>query len=172
VYLTRELKPLEAAQLVSRFPEVLARATRHPDIGIVAMRHRDSAVAIIGGGVYGPDEIESAPLSTEFSKRAVADFLRELPHMPTAGDLVLYGQAVPEGGTVGFAWEFGSHGGLTRTETNSTILWPTSMPVDLSALSHCTQLHERLASVYRDGPRPRVKARELILDAPRWAEAP
>ena len=38
-----------------------------------------------------------APLPEEFSRRAVADFLRELPHMPTAGDLVLYGEAVRDG---------------------------------------------------------------------------
>ncbi|HEX8821034.1 MAG TPA: phosphodiesterase, partial [Archangium sp.] len=101
----------------------------------------------------------------EFSRRAVADFLRELPHMPTAGDLVLYGQAVSKGGTVGFAWEFGSHGGLTRTETSSIVCWPRELPVDLSGLSHCTQLHERLSEVYRDGARPVVSAEA------RWAEA-
>ena len=157
VYLTRDHKPLEAAELVARFPEVLARASRHPDIGIVAVRRRDSAVALIGGGVYTPEQIESAPLSPEFSKRAVADFLRELPHMSTAGDLVLYGQAVAKGGTVGFAWEFGSHGGLTRTETSSVVAWPRDLPVDLSALGHCTQLHERLSSVYRDDRRRLVE---------------
>lgn len=167
VYLTCEREPLEAAQLVARHPEVIARASRHPDIAIVAMRRGDSAVAVIGGGVYGPEEIDSAPLAAEFSKRAVADFLRELPYMSTAGDLVLYGQAVSRGGTVGFAWEFGSHGGLTRTETSSVICWPRSLPVDLSALSHCTQLHERLSEVYRDnGSRPLVYPEET-----RWAEA-
>jgi hypothetical protein len=154
VYLTRSLKPLEAAQLVARFPEVLARATRHPDLGIVVVRRGSSAVAIIQGRVYGPDEVDSAPLSAEFSRRALADYLRELPHMSTAGDLVFFGEAVQRGGTVGFAWEFGSHGGLTRTETSSVICWPREAPVDLSGLSHCADLHERLAEVYRDEARP------------------
>ena len=157
VYLTRGREPLEAAELVARFAEVLGRATRHPDIGLVVVRRRDSAVAIIGGQVYGPHEVAWAPLPPEFSRRAVEDYLRELPHMPTAGDLVLFGQAVPRGGTVGFAWEFGSHGGLTRTETNSFICWPLALPADLSGLSHCAQLHERLSGVYRDGPRGRVE---------------
>ncbi|ATB41376.1 membrane protein [Cystobacter fuscus] len=157
VYLTRRREPLEAAQLVARFPEVLGRAMRHPDLGIVAVRRRDKAVAIIGGQVYEAHQIDSAPLSSEFSRRAVADYLRELPHMPTAGDLVLFGQAVSKGGTVGFAWEFGSHGGLTRTETNSVICWPRELPVDLSAMSHCTQLHDRLSSVYREGRRALVE---------------
>jgi hypothetical protein len=155
VYLTREREPLEAARLVARYPEVLARATRHPDIGITVVRRGDSAVAIVGEGVYGPDEVEEAPLPAEFSRRALADFLQELPHMPTAGDLVLFGQALPGGGTVGFAWEFGSHGGLTHTETRSLICWPREAPVDLSGLGHCVRLHERLAEVYRDEPRPR-----------------
>ncbi|WP_338023782.1 alkaline phosphatase family protein [Archangium primigenium] len=166
VYLTRERQPLEAAELLAHFPDVLGRATRHPDIGIVVVRRRDEAVALIGGQVYGAEDVVYAPLPAEFSPRAVADYLRELPHMPTAGDLVLFGQAVPQGGTVGFAWEFGSHGGLTRTETGSLICWPRSLPVDLSSLGHCAELHERLSSVYRDGPRPRREAGLL-----EWEEA-
>ncbi len=149
VYLNRERRALEAKELLERYRDVVARAVSNPDIGIVAMRRGDSAVAVIGGGVYGPDEMDQAPLAAEFNKRAVADLLRELPHMPTAGDLVLYGQAVTQTGTVGFAWEFGSHGGLTRIETDSVICWPADAPVDLGALSHSTQLHERLSEVYR-----------------------
>jgi hypothetical protein len=150
VYLTRERTPLEAAELVARHPEVLGRAVHNPDIGLVAVRRGNQAVALVGGGVYGPGEVERAPLSSEFSRRAVVDFLRELPHMKTAGDIVLSGQAVRRGGTVGFAWEFGSHGGLTNTETRSMVCWPSDAPVDLSGLSHCARLHQRLAEAYRE----------------------
>ena len=149
VYLSRGKRGLEAMELVTRHRAVLARAVSHPDIGIVAVRRGDAAVAVIGGGVYGPDEIDRAPLPVEFSRRAVADLLRELPHMPTAGDLVLYGQAVTQTGTVGFAWEFGSHGGLTRIETDSVVCWPSDAPLELGALGHSTQLYERLSEVYR-----------------------
>jgi len=149
VYLARRREPLEAMELLARFPDVLARAARCPDIGIVMVRRGDSAVAIVQGGVYGPDEVERAPLASEFSRRAVADMLRELPHMKTAGDLVLYGEALTATGTVGFAWEWGSHGGLTRIETDSALLWPADGPVDLSGLSHCAELHRRLAGAYR-----------------------
>jgi hypothetical protein len=154
VYLTGERQPLEARELLARFPDVLARVTRSPEIGIVALRRGPSAVAVVKGGVYGPDELDHAPLSSEFSRRAVADFLRVLPSMTTAGDLVLFGEAVQRGGTVGFAWEFGSHGGLTRTEANSLVAWPANAPVDLSGLGHCVQLHERLAEAYLDPAPP------------------
>jgi hypothetical protein len=80
---------------------------------------------------------------------------------------VLYGQAVKQGGTVGFAWEFGSHGGLTRTETSSVVCWPRDLPADLSGLGHVTQLHERLSEVYREGARPVLYSPEET----RWAEA-
>lgn len=149
VYLTRSAPALEARELLARHPEVLARATRHPDIGIVALRRGHSAVALIRGGVYGPGEVASAPLSSEFSRRAVSDLLRELPYMPTAGDLVLYGEATHPSGTVGFAWEFGSHGGLTHTETDSVVCWPAEAPVDLRGLGHCVELHDKLSEVYR-----------------------
>jgi hypothetical protein len=149
VYLTRDRTPMEAQELLSEYRNVVARASRHPDIGMVAVRRGDSAVALVTGGVYGPNEIAHAPLANEFCKRAVADYLRELPHLRTAGDLVLFGEAVRPGATVGFAWEFGSHGGLTRTETRSMVCWPSSAPVDLSGLSHCVRLHQRLAGAYR-----------------------
>lgn len=149
VYLSRGKEPLEALELLTKHRNVVARAAASPDIGIVAMRRGDSAVAIVRGGVYGPEEMERAPLASEFSKRAVADLLRELPHMRTAGDLVLYGEAIKQGGTVGFAWEFGSHGGLTKTETESMVIWPTSSGLDLRGLGHSTQLHEKLSEAYR-----------------------
>ncbi len=149
VYLTRGREPLEAMDLLTRFPEVLARVARCPDIGIAMVRRGGAAVAIVRGEVYGPEEVDRAPLASEFSRQAVADMLRELPHMKTAGDLVLYGESVTPTGTVGFAWEWGSHGGLTRIETESALLWPAAGPVDLSGLSHCADLHWRLSEAYR-----------------------
>ncbi|ADO73582.1 Type I phosphodiesterase/nucleotide pyrophosphatase family protein [Stigmatella aurantiaca DW4/3-1] len=148
VYLTRRRQPLEARELLADHRDVLARASLHPDIGMVALRRGDSAVALVKGEVYGAGEMERAPLAEEFSRRAVANYLHELPFMPTAGDLVLFGEAVRPGATVGFAWEFGSHGGLTRTETCSTVCWPGEGPVDLSGLTHCVNLHQRLSEAY------------------------
>ncbi len=154
VYLSGERRPLEARELLARHPDVLARVTQSPEIGLVAVRRGNSAVALVKGGVYGPDEVDHAPLSPEFSKRALAEYLRVLPSMTTGGDVVLFGEAVQRGGTVGFAWEFGSHGGLTRTEANSLVCWPSDAPVDLSGLGHCAQLHERLAEAYLDPAPP------------------
>ncbi|MCI0669289.1 MAG: alkaline phosphatase family protein [Myxococcaceae bacterium] len=149
VYLTREREPLEADELLQpRYRGVLARVLANPDIGIAVVRQGGGAVALVKGGVYGPDEIDRAPLSLEFSRPALADYLRELPRMPTAGDIVLYGDATAPASTVGFAWEFGSHGGLTRTEVNSIVLWPARGPVDCSGLGHVTQLHQRLSGAY------------------------
>ncbi|HZI10377.1 MAG TPA: alkaline phosphatase family protein, partial [Myxococcus sp.] len=154
IYLSGERQPLEARELLSRHPDVLARVTQSPEIGLVAVRRGNSAVALVKGGVYGPDEVDQAPLSPEFSRRALAEYLRVLPSMTTGGDVVLFGEAVQRGGTVGFAWEFGSHGGLTRTEANSLVCWPSDAPVDLSGLGHCAQLHERLAEAYLDPAPP------------------
>ncbi|MFZ5472255.1 MAG: alkaline phosphatase family protein [Myxococcota bacterium] len=151
VYLTRGHEPLEAMALLQRHREVLSRAVALSDIGLVAVRRGSRAVAIVRGGVYGANELHGVPLPTDFSKRAVADLLEELPHMKSAGDLVLFGAAHQRGGTVGFAWEFGSHGGLTRIETESVVCWPVHGPVELSALSHSTQLHQRLSTAYRGG---------------------
>lgn len=150
VYLGRERKALEAQALLRHHSDVIARAVASPAIGLVALRRGDSAVALVGGEVFTADEIDRAPLASQFSREAVRDLLRELPHMPTAGDLVLYGSPVGDTGTVGFAWEFGSHGGLTKIETESVVCWPTQGPVDLGGLTHCAQLHDRLSEAYRN----------------------
>lgn len=156
VYLSGRPAPLEARELLARYPEVLARALDNPDIGMLAMRRGTDAVLVMGGGVYGPSDLGRVPLTSEYSRHAVADFLHGLPRMDTAGDLVLFGAAVQKGGTVGFAWEFGSHGGLTRVESDSLVMWPAHGPVDLSGLSHCSRLHERLAEAYLDTGSPRI----------------
>jgi hypothetical protein len=150
IYLEPRQAALEASEVVARHPAVLSRILSQPDVGLVALRRGTGAVAIIGGGVYGPREVANAPLAAEFSRQAVVDLLEELPAMPTAGDLVLYGQSVSKRGTVGFAWEFGSHGGLTTMETNSVMCWPSESPVDLSGLHHCVELHQKLSEVYRN----------------------
>jgi hypothetical protein len=149
VYLTHSAAPLEARELLAWHGNVLGRAVASPQIGIVAVRRADHAVAIIGGRVFRAHELDGAPLDAEFNRRAVADLLEELPHMPTAGDIVLFGEATGAGATVGFAWEFGSHGGLSRTETESMVLWPSDAPLDLRGLGHSVQLHQRLSEVYR-----------------------
>ncbi len=163
VYLERGPEPLEAAALLSgSHREVLARIACHPDIGIAALRRGEQAVALIGGRVYGPGELASAPLDAEYNRHALADLLHELPHMKTAGDVVIYGQAAGPARTVGFAWEFGSHGGLTHAEVDSAILWPLDGAVRGEDLTHVVQLHERLAGAYLDTPRVIRRGRELL----------
>jgi hypothetical protein len=149
VYLEGGSRPLEAREVLARYPELLTRASRHPDVALTVLRRGEGAVALVGNGLFGPDEIHRAPLSDRFSRHAAADLLREVPHMSNAGDVVVFGQSVDEETTVGFAWEFGSHGGLTHTETQSLICWPTDAPVTLSGLTHSAELHERLSAVYR-----------------------
>jgi hypothetical protein len=150
VYLTRGKEPLDAGEIMSRHSQVLARALAHPDIGLCAMRRGNEAVAVMRGGVFGLHELPRSPIPAAFSRHAVADLLRELPHMSTAGDIVLYGQEAGNHSTVGFAWEFGSHGGLTRLETDSVVMWPSDVSMDLGGLGHASELYEKLSAVYRN----------------------
>jgi hypothetical protein len=148
IYLRPGRRPLEAREILALGPRVLSRAQRSPEIGVVVLRRGEGAVALIGHEVFSVAEMDRAPLAAPFSRPAVVDLMRELPHMPTAGDLVLFGDAVHAAGTVGFAWEFGSHGGITRVETDSVICWPARAPIDLSGLTHSTQLHAQLWEAY------------------------
>ncbi|MHB8875790.1 MAG: alkaline phosphatase family protein [Myxococcaceae bacterium] len=149
VYLSPGGPPMEAREVLSRHREPLSRAVSSPGIGVVALRRGDQAVAVVGGEVFTPAEVDRAPLPQAFSKRALKDLLDELPYMRDGGDLVLIGAPHGPGGTVGFAWEFGSHGGITRLETESVICWPSDGPVNLGGLGHPTQLYELLSEAYR-----------------------
>lgn len=140
---------LEAMDLVAHHPSVLSRAIAAKNIGIVTLRAGGKGYAIIDNHVYSAGTVDQAPLSKAFSKQALADYLRELPHLPSAGDLVLYGQATGKNSTVGFAWEFGSHGGLTQTETDSTVIWPSDAALPFNGLMHSTELHSQLYELYR-----------------------
>lgn len=149
VYLQGAKRPMEAAAVASKHPNILGHAVSAEEIGVVAMRRGDSAVAVIDGMPFGPSDLGTANLPSGYSRRAVRDLLEELPNMPNAGDLVLFGGA-HQNGTVSFSWEFGSHGGLMSAETESFICWPSDRNIDLSSLSHATQLHEKLAGLYRN----------------------
>lgn len=140
---------LDAREIIEEHPSILSRAIAAKNIGIVTLRAGGKGVAVIHGRLYSADSVATAPLAAAFSKPALADYLRELPHLTTAGDLVLYGQATQRAGTVGFAWEWGSHGGLTNTEVDSSILWPTSAPLPFNGLTHSTQLYSQLYELYR-----------------------
>lgn len=140
---------LEASDILARHRNVLARASSSNSIGIVTLRAGGKGFAIVGGKLYGVDSLAAAPLAHGFSRNGLADYLRELPHLTTAGDLVLYGQATRETGTVGFAWEWGSHGGLTQTEVDSSIFWPSTAPLPFHGLQHSTQLYSQLSELYR-----------------------
>lgn len=148
LYLSPREQPYDAREILRDAPELLARTVHHPDIGVVALRRGASAVALIEGQAFPAEELPRAPLAVAFNVHALKDLLDELPFMPNAGDLVLFGQARAREETVGFTWEFGSHGGLTHAETDSVICWPKDAPLDLRGLTHSSQLHQRLAEVY------------------------
>ncbi|HLT29153.1 MAG TPA: alkaline phosphatase family protein [Myxococcaceae bacterium] len=160
LYVSPRETPLDADELLEGpHRDILARAALHPELGVVTVRRGAGAVALIGGRAFGPDALERAPLSPQFNVEAVRDLLLELPHMPTAGDLVLFGESTGPARTVGFAWEFGSHGGLTHAETDSLIVWPTDAPFRGSGLTHITDLHARLAEAY---PQSRIRPHTAV----------
>ena len=83
VYFDPKGTPLEAHELLARHPKALARCASHSDVGICALRRGDGAVALIRGGVYGPDELERAPLAEGFSRAGSATCCASCREWPT-----------------------------------------------------------------------------------------
>jgi hypothetical protein len=146
-------RPLTAKEVVERHGDVLARALGCPGIGLVGMRTPTGAVAFAGSRRVDPDDPSSLPRGV--NPAALRVFLEDLPHTPSAGDMVLFGSWIDDA-CVAFTREFSSHGGLSPEETSIFLLHPRQLPVDLSHMTHAAELHSLFSSLYGEEPTDRT----------------
>ncbi|MBI5542971.1 MAG: alkaline phosphatase family protein [Deltaproteobacteria bacterium] len=153
VYLGRESQPMELAQIEARHGRVLQMLTRSPAVGLVAARAgRDSAVVWRRGRRLDlSDPADARLLDLGYGGARAAGYLSTVVRMPSAGDLVVYGNGLP-GTDVAFAWEFGSHAGVARGEVETFVVHPARHAADLCRVEHGADLHDFLLGTY--GRRP------------------
>jgi hypothetical protein len=71
--------------------------------------------------------------------------------IPSAGDLIVYGNGLPDGSNVAFAWEFGSHAGVGRDEVETFVIHPAQIDFDFGRVHHGSDLHEFFVARYLRG---------------------
>ncbi len=144
VYFVDSPDPLEAEELELRHPGAAARLSLHPAIGLVLVRskagpqcwYRGRRMALEPGTApRGPD-----PFAEREDRDLVLSGLRDLMAMPSAGDLVLYGNAASVG-DVSFIAESGAHAGPSADEMQVFVLHPPSAPLPGAPLTHPIQLY-------------------------------
>jgi hypothetical protein len=140
LYVLDAREPLDVDALARRFPGLAERLSESPGVGFVLARSSDGPVCFWRGMRYtfrqaGPEL---------FAKRADAALILQgveaLMKMPSAGDLVIYGIATPQG-HVSFLPEWGAHAGPSRDEMNTFLVHSSRVPVP-TPIHHPMQLYE------------------------------
>lgn len=152
VYLGKDRQPLAIEQIEARYGRVLDLLVRCPTVGLVAARGGRVGVAWRDGRRLDlSDPVDVRRLDIGYGGARTASYVSTVAQMPSAGDLIVYGNALP-GSDVAYAWEFGSHAGVAREEVETFVLHPARIGADLSRVEHGADLHDFLVTTY--GRRP------------------
>lgn len=152
VYLGRGSRALDLAEIRSGHGRILDVLVHSPAVGIVAARSGQGVTAFFRGRQLDlSDPVDARQLDIGYGGARAAGFIETVTRMPSAGDLVVYGNGLP-GSDVAYAWEFGSHAGISREEVETFVLHPARLGSELGGIEHGADLHAFLTGTY--GPVP------------------
>ena len=151
VYFTDSAEPLRGDDIDARYPGAMRRLSVHPGIGLVLARSRSGAICWWRGRRLSLRNGDDAgPFEGRSDRETVLADLRALMAMPSAGDLVLYGNGAAAG-DISFIDEHGAHAGPSEDEMATFILHPPSVELPEAPLTHPIQLYDHFAAYARGG---------------------
>ena len=139
VYFLDSPEPLTLEEIEKRFPALATGISAARGIGIVLVRSASGPSCFWQGRRYGLDELHAGPFAGRADIKRVAEGIRDLMAMRSAGDLVIYGTAAP-GGDVSFITEVGAHAGPSPDEMQTFIIHPRAADVP-SPITHPIELY-------------------------------
>jgi hypothetical protein len=155
VYFNVSVEPLELADIVSLYPQLVDRLIETDGIGVVAGRAAERTV-ILGnnGGTWitgGSDEIHGPqPLGGFEDAEYLGTQIHQLSHFPHAGDLVVIGAKCSDGRVVTFEEQAASHGGWGGPQGYPFIAWPPRRHLPVGEIKDAEDLYS-FFSEYRLG---------------------
>ncbi len=152
IYFTVSQEPLDLDAVRARYGRLLDALVGCRGVGLVAARggrrgylfHRGKQFDLADPQALA-ELTQELPLGAE-SGRAL-DAIADLLAMPSAGDLVAYGNAMTDH-DVAFSWEFGSHGGLAHDEVDTFVIHPKRVPFDFGTVEHASDLYRFFTDYY------------------------
>jgi len=148
VYFLDDDQPLTLEQVEQRFPGLADELSRHRGIGFVLARSAAGPVCLWRGKRYLVGDEPAGPLAGREDWALAAQGIRDLMAMPSAGDLVIYGNDAPDG-TITYIPEAGAHAGPSADEIHTFIISPPGVPLS-SSITHPVQLYSYFIT-YREG---------------------
>jgi hypothetical protein len=139
VYFLDDPQPLTLEAIEQRFPSLPDDLSRATGIGFVLGRSAAGPLCIWRGKRYGLHELGEGPFAGRADLELIAIGIRDLMAMPSAGDLVIYGQEAP-GGNVSYIAEIGAHAGPSEDEMHTFVVTPPATPLP-APISHPLQLY-------------------------------
>ncbi len=149
VYFLSDRGPLPLSAVRERHWRVLAALTASRAVGILAARGGRRGLAIVRGAVLDlADPADVARLPHPDPPLAAA-YLSDLAAVPESGDLVVLGWRGEGKGSVAYAWEFGSHGGVDPEEIESFVVHPPGLAFPFDAVVRPSELYRFFHARYR-----------------------
>jgi hypothetical protein len=148
VYFLDDDQPLGLEQIEQRFPGLADELSRGRGIGFVLARSSAGPVCLWRGKRYVVADEATGPLLGREDGPLVTQGIRDLMAMPSAGDLVIYGNDSPEG-TISYVPEVGAHAGPSADELYTFIVSPPDRSPSLP-ITHPRELYSHFV-MYREG---------------------
>ena len=164
VYFTDEEAPIDFERVQQRHPGVLAALRESRAVGIVVVRNGRRGVAIVAGQELDLELQSDVARLPHPDPALCATYLSDLISLPHSGDLVVLGWRGSDEVPVAYAWEFGSHGGVSPEELETFFVHPPDCRLRFSDAIRPDGLYRLLHDAYRTPQRARRPG-----GAQRWA---
>jgi hypothetical protein len=139
LYFTDVATPLSLAQIDDRCPGLVNELSFHRGIGFVLARSPEGPVCVYRGKRIALSVEDPGPFAGRDDLDIVVAGVRDLMAMPSAGDVVIYGQGSPDG-DVSFIAERGAHAGPSPEELHTFIIHPARVRLP-ARIAHPVELY-------------------------------
>lgn len=148
VYFVDSETAVMLAELDQRFPGLVDEISQSRGVGFLLARSESGPVCCWRGKRYSIDDlVKDGPFAGRPDNAVVLQGIRELMAMPSAGDLVIYGNESPDG-NVSYVSENGAHAGPGADEIHTFIVAPSSARLP-AAIEHPTELYDHFMAYHR-----------------------
>ncbi|MEW6731803.1 MAG: alkaline phosphatase family protein [Acidobacteriota bacterium] len=147
VYFTHKVDRVKVEEIEAYFPGLIARLSRQPGIGIILAQDAEGAVYYWRGQQFRADAnkiVVGCPFHNLTYRPLLMRAISELMNMPSAGDLIIYGNYGNGSGqgTISYLGERGSHAGLSTDELFAFIIYPRKVEFAFERVTRPNELYQ------------------------------